>query len=101
MYMLREVYTAERGKAPEIVAAFKTLDQWFEKAGYKNRRIYVDYTGPMDTVVYQWEIGESRRSTSPWSGRSSSDPDKATQALIDAFNTNASSGHKEIYEVIQ
>ena len=51
MYMLREVYQAERGKAPEIVAAFKTLDQWFEKAGYTNRRIYVDYTGPMDTVV--------------------------------------------------
>ncbi len=38
------------------MAAFKTLDQWFEKAGYTNRRIYVDYTGPMDTVVYQWEF---------------------------------------------
>jgi hypothetical protein len=33
MYMLREAYQAERGKTPEIVAAFKTLDQWFEKAG--------------------------------------------------------------------
>lgn len=38
MYMLREV------------------DQWFERAGHTNRRIYVDYTGPMDTVVYQWEF---------------------------------------------
>ena len=39
MYMLREVYQAERGKALEIVAAFKNLDQWFEKAGYTSRRI--------------------------------------------------------------
>jgi hypothetical protein len=70
MYMLREVYQAERGKAPEIVAAFKTLDQWFDKAGFTNRRIYVDYTGPMDTVVYQWEF----ESTSPWSARPSSSP---------------------------
>jgi hypothetical protein len=31
VYMLREVGQAERGKAPEIVAAFKTLDQWFER----------------------------------------------------------------------
>jgi hypothetical protein len=30
MYMLREVYQAERGKAPQIVAAFNTLDHWFE-----------------------------------------------------------------------
>lgn len=29
MYMMREVYQAERGKALEIVTAFKTLDQWF------------------------------------------------------------------------
>ena len=56
MYMLREVLQAERGKAPEVVAALRALDQWFEQAGYTNRRIYVDYTGPMDTVVYQWEF---------------------------------------------
>jgi hypothetical protein len=29
------------------------------------------------------------------------DPDKDTQALIDAMNTNARSGYKEIFEVIQ
>ena len=81
------------------MAAFKTLDQWFEKAGYTNRRIYVDYTGPMDTVVYQWELRVST-STSPWE-RTFIEPDKDTQALIDAMNTNARSGYKEIYEVIE
>jgi hypothetical protein len=49
MYMVREVIQAQRGKAPEIVAGFNILDQMFEQAGYTNRRIYVDYDGPMDT----------------------------------------------------
>ena len=100
MYMLREVYQAERGKAPEIVSAFKMLDQWFEKAGYTNRRIYVDYTGAMDTVVYQIEF-ESLDQYFAGERGVFVDPDADTQALIDAFNHNARSGHKEIYEVIQ
>ena len=45
MYMMREIYQAGRGKAPEVVAALKTLDKIFEQAGYTNRRIYVDYDG--------------------------------------------------------
>ncbi len=88
---MREVYQAERGKAPEIVAAFKILDQWFEKAGYTNRRIYVDYTGPMDTVVYQWEL-ESLDEYFTMERGTFIEPDKDTQALIDAMNTNARSG---------
>jgi hypothetical protein len=100
MYMLREVYQAERGKAPEIVAAFKALDQVFEKAGYTNRRIYVDYTGPMDTVIYQWELDSLDQYFSMERGFFI-DPDADAQALIDSMNNNARSGSKEIYEVIQ
>ena len=100
MYMLREVFQAERGKAVEIVTAFKNLDQWFEKAGYTNRRIYVDCTGPMDTVVYQWEF-ESLDEYFTMERGTFVEPDEDTQALIDAMNTNAGSGYKEIYEVIQ
>ena len=100
MYMFREVYQAERGKAPEIVAAFKTLDQFFEKAGYTNRRIYVDYTGPMDTVIYQWELDSLDQYFSMERGFFI-DPDADAQALIDSMNNNARSGSKEIYEVVQ
>ena len=100
MYMLREVFEAERGKAQEIVAAFQTLDQWFEKAGYANRRIYVDYTGPMDTVVYQWEL-ESLDQYFAMERGTFIEPDDDTQALIDGMNTNARSGYKEIYEVVE
>ena len=100
MYMLREVYQTERGKAPEIVAAFQALDQAFEKAGYTNRRIYVDYTGPMDTVIYQWELESLDQYFSMERGFFI-DPDADAQALIDSMNNNARSGSKEIYEVIQ
>ena len=99
MYLLREVFQAERGKAPEIVAAFKALDRWFEGAGYTNRRIAVDCTGPMDTVVYQWEL-ESLDQYFAMERGTFVAPDEDTQALIDAMNTNAAAGSKEIYEVI-
>jgi hypothetical protein len=100
MYMVREVFHAERGRAPEIVAAFKTLDGWFEQAGYTNRRIYVDYTGPMDAVVYQWEL-ESLDQYFAMERGTFVEPDDDTRALIDAMNSNARSGFKEIYEVVE
>jgi hypothetical protein len=100
MYMMREVYQAERGKAPEVLAAFKILDQWFEQAGYTNGRMYVDYDGAMDTVVYQFEL-ESLDQYFAMERGVFVDPDDDTKALIDAFNTNAKSGYREIYEVIQ
>jgi hypothetical protein len=98
MYMLREVYQAERGKAPEVVATFKMLDQALEKAGYTNRRLYVDVTGPMDTVVYQFEL-ESLDQYFTMERAVFVDPE--ARPLIDAFNSNAKLGHKEIYEVVE
>ncbi|TWE15731.1 hypothetical protein FB465_0658 [Kitasatospora atroaurantiaca] len=98
--MMREVYRAERGKAPEIVAAFKTLTKVFEEAGYTNRRIYVDYAGPMDTVVCQWEFDSLDQYLTMERGFFVN-PDENTQSLINTLNSNATSGHKEIYEVIQ
>ena len=99
MYMLREVYTAQRGKAPEVVEAFRMLDKALEQAGgYNNRRIYVDYAGPMDTVVYQVEM-ESLDAYLAMERATFDDPQ--VKPLIDAFNTNARAGYKEIYEVVQ
>jgi hypothetical protein len=100
VYMLREVLQAERGKAPEIVAALKALDQWLEKAGYTTRRMYVDYTGPMDTVVHQWEL-ESLDQYFGMERGTFIEPDEHTKALIDTMNANAKSGKKEIYAVIR
>ena len=100
MYMIREVFQAQRGKAPELVAGFNILDQWFEQAGYTNRRIYVDYDGPMDTVVYQFELASLDRYFSDERALFV-DADQDAKALIDIFNNTGKSGHREIYEVIQ
>lgn len=100
MFMLREVFEAERGKAPEIVAALRSLDQWFGEAGYVNRRIYVDCTGPMDSVVYQWEF-ESLDQYFAMERGTFIDPDTDTRTLIDTMNSHARHGSKELYEVIQ
>jgi hypothetical protein len=100
MYMVREVIQAQRGKAPEIVTGFNVLDQMFEQAGYTNRRIYVDYDGRMDTVVYQVEL-ESLDDYFSGERANFVDPAEDTKALIDLFNTAGRSGYREIYEVIQ
>jgi len=99
MYMMREVFQADRGKAPEVVAALKILDQVFGQLGYTNRRIVVDYDGPMDTVVYEFEL-ESLDQYYATERGFFANPDEDAKALIEAFNTNAKSGHREIYEVI-
>jgi hypothetical protein len=72
----------------------------FEQAGYTNRRIYVDYDGRMDTVVYQVEL-ESLDEYFSGERANFVDPDEDTKALIDLFNTAGRSGYREIYEVIQ
>jgi hypothetical protein len=100
MYMVREVIQAQRGKAPELVAGFRILDQWFEQSGYTNRRVYVDYDGPMDTVVYQVELDSLDEYFSDERAHFA-DPDEDSKALIDLFNTIGKSGYREIYEVIQ
>ena len=100
MYMMREVYQAHRGKAPEVIEGLKVLDKIFEQAGYTNRRIYVDYDGPMDTVIYQFEL-ESLDQYYTMERGFFVDPDDDAKALIDVFNSNATAGNRELYEVIQ
>ena len=79
--------------------ALKTLDKWFAQAGYTNRRVYVDCTGPRDTVVYQWEC-ESLDQYFTMERGTFIEPDQDIQALIAAMNSNARSGNKVIYEVV-
>jgi hypothetical protein len=100
MYLIRDLFQAERGNASEVVASCRMLDQIFEQVGYKNRRVYVDYAGPMDTVVYQFEV-ESLDKFFAMERPVYVDPDERMKGLIDTTNTNAKSGHREIYEVIQ
>jgi len=57
MYMIREVFRAQRGKAPELIAIFQTLDQvMMAQAGFSQGKIYADMSGPMDTVIYEFLV---------------------------------------------
>ena len=48
MYMIREVFRAQRGKAPALIAVFKTLNQvMMAQAGFSQGKIYADMSGPM------------------------------------------------------
>ncbi|HXW80617.1 MAG TPA: hypothetical protein VEJ84_14020 [Acidimicrobiales bacterium] len=100
MYLMREVFRAQRGKAPEVVDALRVIDQVFQQAGFTNGRLFVDYDGDMDTVVYQCEL-ESLDQFYTLERGLYVNPDAATRALVDAFNANTTSGQRELYEVIQ
>ena len=78
----------------------RAVDQVFEQAGYTNRRLFVDYDGAMDTVVYQCEL-ESLDQFYTLERGLYVNPDAATRALVDAFNAKTTSGQRELYEVIQ
>src|SRR5438046_3364658 len=100
MYMIRGIFRAQRGKAPEIIDAFKTLNHaLMAQEGFAHGKIYADMTGPMDTVIYQCEA-ESLDRFYTIERSLFVNPDAATQRLIDALNTQAVEGAREIYEVI-
>lgn len=100
MYMIRGIFRAQRGKAPAIIETFKMLNQaLMAQEGFARGKIYADMTGPMDTVIYQCEAESLDRFYTIERGLFVN-PDATTQQLIDALNTNAVEGAREIYEVI-
>ena len=100
MYMIREVFRAQRGKAPELIAVFKTLNQALTtQAGFSHGKIYADMSGPMDTVIWEFEA-ESLDQFFTLERGFFVNPDAATRQLIDTMNGGAVEGRREIYEVI-
>src|SRR5262245_44938107 len=100
MYMIREVFRAQRGKAPEIIAIFQTLHQvMMAQAGFSQGKIYADMSGPMDTVIYEFEA-ESLDQFFKLERGFFVNPDTATQQWIAALNGGTVEGRREIYEVI-
>ena len=100
MYMLRQFFNCKRGKAPEIVEIVQTFNQVFmTKEGFGNGRIYVDMTGRMDTVIYQFEV-ESLDNFYKLERGLFVNPDEDTIRMIDNLNENTVEGRREIYEVI-
>jgi hypothetical protein len=100
MYLIRNVWRAQRGKAPAIFTALKAVNQVFTShAGFSNGRIYADMSGPFDTVVWEFEA-ESLDQFYRAERGIFVNPDAATQQLIDTLNGDTVEGRREIYEVI-
>ena len=100
MYMIRNIFRAQRGKAPEIIAVFTTLNQVvMAQEGFSHGKIYADMTGPMDPVIWEFEA-QGRDQFYRVERSVFVNPDAATQRLIDSLNGLAVEGRREIYEVI-
>jgi hypothetical protein len=98
--MLRQVFNCKRGKASEIVEIVQAVNQAFmANEGFENGRIYVDMTGRMDTVIYQFEV-ESLDNFYKVERGLYVNPDEDTIRMIGTFNENTVEGCREIYEVI-
>ena len=99
MWMHREVFHCQRGKAPEIVEGLKIINQIMVNMGNTTGKIYVDATGQFDTVVLEVEE-ESLDQYFTFERGIYVDPDEDTRQLIDRINGNTVAGNRELYEVI-
>ncbi|MGE3540374.1 MAG: hypothetical protein AB7N91_23395 [Candidatus Tectimicrobiota bacterium] len=100
MYMIRNIFRAQRGKAPELIAIFQIVNQVvMGQEGFSQGKIYADMSGPMDTVVWSFEAQSLDRFFQIERGLFVN-PDAETQRLIDNLNGTAVEGSREIYEVI-
>ncbi len=99
MFMQREVLHCQRGKAPEIVADLKVLNQIFVNMGNTTGKIYVDITGRYDTVIWEIEV-ESLDQFFTFEREFYVDMDENSRRLIDRVNANTVAGYRELYEVI-
>ena len=100
MYMIREVFRAQRGTAPALIAGLKTINHaLLTQAGFAHGKIYADMSGPMDTIIWEFEA-ESLDQFFTLERGFFVNPDAATQQLINTLNGGTVEGRREIYEVI-
>ena len=100
MYRIREVFRAQRGTAPALIAGLKTINHaLLAQAGFSHGKISADMSGPMDTVVWEFEA-ESLDQFFTLERGFFVNPDAPTQQLIESLNGGTVEGRREIYEVI-
>ena len=67
--------------------------------GFSQGKIYADMSGPMDTIIWEFEA-ESLDQFFTLERGFFVNPDAATQQLIESLNGGTVEGRREIYEVI-
>ena len=100
MYMMRLVYHCQRGKALDVVACLKIVNQLDMSDGCTNGKIYVDRMGQMDRAVYEFELASLDEFYTRLRGRYANlSPEE--QQFVDRLNVYAVEGAREFYEVIE
>ena len=100
MYMIRNTFRAQRGKAPVLIDLFKAINEaLMAHENFSNGKIYADMTGPMDTITWQLEAASLDQFYQVERGLFDN-PDADTQRMIDTLNNGAVEGKREIFEVI-
>ena len=99
MYMIRQVWNCGRGKGAEVLGDIKALNGEFAKSGNTSGRIFVDYAGRMDTVVWQIESESLDEFFKNQRGFYANIDAEGTK-FINHVNSNTVEGNREIWEVI-
>ncbi len=99
MYMVREVFSCKRGRAPEIADEMKAWRKWLISTGNHTGKVYADMSGPFDTVVLEFEV-ESLDEYYVMERGLYIEPDPDTARLTGHLNEAATSGYREIFEVL-
>ena len=98
-YMIRETFTAQRGKVPEFMEDLKIIIDVLKSLGVADHKVYVDISGRMDTVYHEYEVDSLDQYFQTERGFFV-DMDEQTKGLVDHYNSITLQGTREIFEVI-
>jgi hypothetical protein len=99
MYLIRQIWNCARGKGSDFVEDVKALNNNFASMGNASGKVYVDYAGRMDTVVWQIEVESLDQFFTNQRGFYANIDADGTK-VISRMNTNTVEGNREIWEVI-
>lgn len=99
MYMIRHVWNCARGKGPNFLEGVKVINGEYASMGNTSGKIYVDYAGRMDTVVWEVEVESLDEFFAGQRGFYANIGPEAAQ-MVAGMNENSVVGNREIWEVI-
>ena len=84
-YMIRDVFTCNRGKVPEYLELLKIVIGALKAAGFTERKVYADIAESMDTIFHEMEV-DSLDAYFELERGFFVDMDAETKGLVDAYN---------------
>lgn len=99
MYMIRHVWNCARGQGPDFLDGVKVVNGEYASMGNTSGKIYVDYAGRMDTVVWELEVESLDQYFTGQRGFYANIEPEAAK-MVEGMNKCSVEGNREIWEVI-